>query len=101
MFDGTRDNVRATPACRECDTLEREVVGFRPATSEHNLGGPAMQHLRDLPMRVVERLVAVAAQAIDAAGIAERVTEEWQHSGENVRAHGRCRRMVKVNRAIR
>src|SRR5690348_4893004 len=81
--------------------LDGEVVRLGAAASEDDLGRPAVQERRDRLVRLVQRRQRLAPQPVDAAGIAEVVTEKRQHALNHRRVGRRGRRVIHIDNAIR
>ena len=100
MLDGAGDDVLATPPWRIRDALDRQIISLGAAAGEDDLGGAAVQQPRDGLVGGVKRGEGFASQAIDAAGVAEELTEIWLHALEDARIE-RCRSgVVHIDDAI-
>src|SRR5690348_12810073 len=100
VLDGGGDDMVATAAFGVGDPLDRQVIGLRAATGKDNLHRATPQHARDGLVGGLQRVQALASQAVDAAGIAETLGEIREHRGENGGVNRSGCRVIHVDDAI-
>ena len=100
VFDDARDDVPTALAGCFGDTFDREVVGFGGAGRPDDFARIAVQQLRDLRARFLDRLFRLPAVHVRAGcRIAEVAVGEQTvaHLLRHARIDGRGRRVVEIN----
>ncbi len=100
VLDGGRDDVVATPPLGVGHAFDRQIVGLGAATGKDDLHRATAQHAGHRLVGGFQRVEALAAQAIDAAGVAELVDKIGEHRGENRRINRGGRRVIHVYRVV-
>jgi hypothetical protein len=98
VLDLRGDDVAAS--ARHGHALDRHVVGLGAAGGEDDLLLAHAQEVGDLVAGGLQPLARLAAEAVDARGIAEPLAEVGQHGGDHIRMHRRGCVVIEIDLSV-